>query len=155
MQAWFFHMDIFFDNQGYLALFLLSFLASTLVPLGSEWLLVALLLNGHNPGLSVGVATAGNTLGACVTYGIGLYGGPFLMGKVLRIDEAARQRAERLYARYGSWSLFFSWLPIVGDPLCLVSGILKVRFGFFFVLVLSGKLIRYVCVGLLTLQAAS
>jgi len=147
-------MDIFFDNQGYLALFLLSFLASTLVPLGSEWLLAALLLNGHNPVLSVGVATAGNTLGACLTHGIGLYGGPFLMDRVLRIDEAARLRGERLYARYGSWSLLFSWLPIVGDPLCLVSGILKVRFGFFFVLVLSGKLIRYVCVGLITLQAA-
>lgn len=148
-------MDIFFDNQGYLALFLLSFLASTLVPLGSEWLLVVLLLNGHPLILSVAVATAGNTLGACVTHGVGLYGGSFLLGRVLRVNDAARQRAERFYARYGSWSLFFSWLPIIGDPLCLVSGILKVRFGLFFVLVLSGKLVRYVCVSLLTLQVVS
>ncbi|MDG4476107.1 YqaA family protein [Thiovibrio frasassiensis] len=148
-------MDIFFNHQGYLALFLLSFLASTLVPLGSEWLLVALLLNGHPLVLSVGVATAGNTLGACATHGIGLYGGSFLLGRVLRVSESARLRAERIFARYGSWSLFFSWLPIIGDPLCLVSGILKVRFGFFFALVLSGKLLRYLCVGLLTLQAVS
>jgi membrane protein YqaA with SNARE-associated domain len=108
-------------SYGYPTLFLLSFLASTILPLGSEWMLVALLVNGHDPLFSVAVATAGNTLGACTTYIVGLYGGPFLIGRVLRISDETRQKAERLYGRYGSWSLLLSWVPVLGDPLCLVG----------------------------------
>ena len=141
----------FFTSHGYLTLFLLSFLASTIVPLGSEWLLVALVAGGFDPVLCVAVATAGNTLGACTTYGIGLFGGPFLIGRILRISDEARQKAERLYARYGSWSLLLSWVPIVGDPLCLVGGMLRVRFGRFSILVLIGKLARYTIVSLIAL----
>ena len=141
----------FFTSHGYLTLFLLSFLASTIVPLGSEWLLVALVAGGFDPVLCVAVATAGNTLGACTTYGIGLFGGPFLIGRILRISDEARQKAERLYARYGSWSLLLSWVPIVGDPLCLVGGLLRVRFGRFSILVLIGKLARYTIVSLIAL----
>jgi membrane protein YqaA with SNARE-associated domain len=139
-------------SHAYLTLFLLSLLASTVVPLGSEWLLVAMVAGGYDPVLCVAVATAGNTLGACTTYAIGLFGGPFLIGRILRITDEARQKAERLYARYGSWSLLLSWLPIVGDPLCLVGGILRVRFGRFSILVLIGKLARYIIVTLVALK---
>ena len=135
-------------SHGYPALFLLSFLASTVLPLGSEWLLAALIVKGHSPVLSIAVATAGNTLGACTTYAVGLYGGPFLIGRVLRISDTSRQKAERFYARYGSWSLLLSWVPVLGDPLCLVGGMLRVHLGRFSFLVLSGKLARYVVVGL-------
>ena len=147
-------MHEFLANYGYLALFILSFLASTLIPLGSEWLLVAVLLKNHDPVLSVALATAGNYLGACTTYAIGVYGGPLLVRKVLRIDEAAEQRADRFYSRYGSWSLLLSWLPVIGDPLCLIGGILKVGFTRFSVLVFSGKLARYATVAWLTLAGA-
>ena len=147
-------MHDFLANHGYLALFLLSFLASTLIPLGSEWLLVALLLKGHDPVLSVAVASFGNYFGACTTYAIGIYGGPFLIRKVLRIDETTEQRTERLYARYGSWSLLISWLPAIGDPLCLVGGLLRVSFTRFSLLVFTGKLARYITVAWLTLAGA-
>ena len=139
-------------SHGYPALFLLSFLASTVLPLGSEWLLAALIVKGHSPVLSIAVATAGNTLGACTTYAVGLYGGPFLIGRVLRISDASRQKAERFYVRYGSWSLLLSWVPVLGDPLCLVGGMLRVHLGRFSLLVLSGKLARYVVVGLVALS---
>lgn len=139
-------------SHGYTTLFLLSFLASTLLPLGSEWLLVVLLLKGFDPGLCIALATLGNTLGALTTYGIGLWGGRLLIERVLRIDAAARQRAERFYARYGVWSLLLSWLPVVGDPLCLVGGLLRVGFGRFFMLVAVGKFTRYLGVALLTLE---
>ena len=142
-------MEEFYISQGYPALFVLSFLASTIIPLGSEWLLVALVVAGHNPFTSVAVATFGNTLGAVTTYGIGVYGSPVLMDRVLRASEESRQKAERLYNRYGTWSLLFSWLPVIGDPLCLVGGILKVRFMLFLLLVFSGKLARYIAVGFL------
>jgi membrane protein YqaA with SNARE-associated domain len=142
-------MSDFLPDNGYLALFIVGFAASTLLPLGSEWLLVALILKGFDPAVSVTVATVGNYLGACTTYWIGAYGGPFLIGRVLRIDEAELARATRTYGKYGVWSLFFSWLPIIGDPLCLVGGLLGVSFVRFSLLVFSGKLVRYASIALI------
>jgi membrane protein YqaA with SNARE-associated domain len=144
-------MEPLLAAQGYPALFALSFLASTLVPLGSEWLLVGMLLRGYDPAVTVGVASVGNLLGACTTWAVGIYGGPFLVRRVLRIGAAGQGRAERFYRRYGVWSLLFSWLPVIGDPLCLVGGILRVGFGRFAVLVFAGKLARYAAVAWLTL----
>lgn len=144
-------MHDFLAHYGYGALFVLSFLAATLIPLGSEWLLVTMLLQQHDPLLSVAVASLGNYLGACTTYGIGLWGGPFLARTLLRIDDSTRLRAERFYARYGCWSLLLSWLPVVGDPLCLVGGLLRTRFSRYSLLVLSGKVGRYAAVAWITL----
>ncbi len=147
-------MDTFLLSHGLPALFALSFLAATIVPLGSEWLLAALLLQGQDPALSVGLATLGNTLGACTTYGIGMLGGPFLIERVLRIDQGTRRRAERLYTRYGSWSLLLAWLPVIGDPICLAGGLFKVGFARFALLVAIGKLARYAALALLVLEGA-
>jgi len=142
-------------NYGFYSLFLLSFLASTLVPLGSEWMLVAMIVSKGEPWTAVAVATAGNYLGALSTYWIGLYGGDFLRRRVLRMDEKTTRKAERFYARFGSFSLLLSFLPIVGDPLCLIGGVLRVRFIRFSLLVASGKLARYAAVAWLTLQGAA
>ncbi|MBI5589879.1 MAG: DedA family protein [Deltaproteobacteria bacterium] len=136
-------MMTFLSHYGYGVLFILSFLASTIIPLGSEWLLVAMVIKGFDPVLSVSTATAGNTLGACTTYGIGAYGSAWVIRKLLRFDELSRKRAEMFYAKFGAWSLLFSWLPIVGDPLCLAGGLLRIHFGVFLLLVFVGKLIRY------------
>jgi membrane protein YqaA with SNARE-associated domain len=148
-------MHDWLTSYGYLSLFLLSFLASTLIPLGSEWLLVAMLLARYDPTRVVAVATAGNYLGALTSYAIGLYGGEFLKLRVLRMDDRATLKAERFYGRFGSYSLLFSWLPIVGDPLCLVGGVFRVRLLRFSLLVFSGKLARYAAVAWLTLKGAS
>jgi membrane protein YqaA with SNARE-associated domain len=126
-----------------LALFLTSFLASTLLPLGSEWLLALLLTRGCPAAAAVAAATAGNTLGACTTWAIGRWGGPWLTRRLLRLDAAAQARAEAFYARWGVWSLLLSWLPVVGDPLCLAGGVLRVGFGRFLLLVAAGKGARY------------
>jgi membrane protein YqaA with SNARE-associated domain len=87
-----------------------------------------------------------------MTYAIGLWGGPFLVERILRISQPSRQRAERFFARYGSWALLFSWLPIIGDPLCLVSGVLRTRLWQFLLLVTAGKFIRYLVVAKLVLE---
>jgi len=139
-------------DHGYPALFFLSFLAATLIPLGSEWLLAVMLVNHRDPLTTVAVATVGNYLGACTTYWLGVYGGPWLIRRVLRIDEQAEARAERFYARYGVWSLLFSWLPVIGDPICLVGGLLRIGFLRFSTLIFAGKLARYATVGWLTLE---
>ncbi len=133
----------FFIINGYPLLFAVSFLASTVVPFGSEWLLTTLLFQDFSPVGVVLTATAGNYLGACTTYLIGIYGGSFLIEKVLRIGPKARERAERFFKRYGCWSLLFSWAPIIGDPLCLAGGLLQVSFVRFSLLVAAGKLARY------------
>ena len=130
-------------DYGLPAMFLLGFLAATLLPLGSEWLLVALLLKGGDPFATVLVATAGNSLGALTNYAIGLWGGPYLFRKLLRIGPAELERAQKVYSRYGSWSLLLAWLPIIGDPLCLAGGMLRVGWVHFLVLVTTGKLCRY------------
>jgi membrane protein YqaA with SNARE-associated domain len=142
------------NQPGYAALFMVSFLASTLLPLGSEWLLVMMLLSGYDPLTTVGAATAGNYLGAVTTYLIGMFGGEWLVTRVLRVTPEQQERARSHYQRYGAFSLFFSWLPIIGDPLCLVGGVLRINFGLFTLLVASGKLVRYAVTAFITLRAA-
>ena len=144
-------MESSLASHGYSGLFVLSFLASTLLPIGSEWLLVLMLLKGNDPFSTVSVATVGNYLGSCTTWAIGIWGGPLLVRRILRIDPATEEAAVRFYRRYGVWSLLLSWMPIIGDPICLVGGILKVDFTRFSLLVFTGKLVRYAVVSWLTL----
>ncbi len=142
------------NQPGYVSLFLLSFLASTLLPLGSEWLLVMMLIGGYDPFSTVAVATIGNCLGAVMTYLIGIGGGRWLIEKVMRVSPHRQERARSYYQRFGVYSLLFSWLPIIGDPLCLVGGMLKINFGLFSLLVATGKLARYAITAMITLAAA-
>ena len=141
-------------DHGLLSLFLLSLCASTLIPLGSEWLLVTLLLGGQDPLITVAIASLGNSLGAVTSYLIGLRGSRWLIENLLRINPQQQQRAKNWFERYGSWALLFSWLPIVGDPLCLVAGILRHRFGKFILLVGVGKTARYSLVAALTVTGS-
>lgn len=141
------------NQPGYVSLFLLSFLASTLVPLGSEWLLILMLANGYPPVATVLTATAGNSLGAFTTYLVGLYGGRWLIERVMRVSPEQQERAHEYYRRYGVFSLFFSWLPLIGDPLCLAGGLMRINFWLFTALVVSGKLVRYLVTAWLTLRA--
>ncbi len=144
-------MENFLLSHGLPALFFLSLLAATLVPLGSEWLLVALIVKGgSSPTELVLVATLGNVLGACITYGIGVWGSGFFMEKLLRIDPKQTARAMKMYQRYGAVSLLFAWLPIIGDPLCLAAGILRLQPLLFLLLVSLGKLARYVFIAMAT-----
>ncbi|MCK4838503.1 MAG: DedA family protein [Desulfobulbaceae bacterium] len=148
-------METFFLDHGLPALFLLSFLASSVIPLGSEWLVVALILQGYEVVPVVTVATIGNYLGGCTTYGIGYLGSTFVMHKILRISDRETGKAMTIYSRYGSWSLLFSWLPIIGDPLCLVAGSLKLHPLIFSIFVFSGKLARYWLLAQITVLGAN
>jgi len=139
-------MEDFLLAWGYPALFLLSFLAATLVPLGSEWLLAVMLAHGYPAPEVVAVATLGNTFGALTTWAIGWWGSDWLIERVLRIDSTTHARAEKQFRRWGSWSLLFAWLPVVGDPLCLVAGLFRFPLLPFLLLVLFGKGMRYLAV---------
>ena len=136
-------MTFFLDHCSLWTLFLLSFAAATIVPVGSEWLLALLISDGSPLVESVVTATIGNFLGSCTTYLLGLWGSAFLVTKVFRIKEQDMTRAEAVYRKWGIWSLLLSWLPVLGDPLCLAAGVFKTRFIVFSVIVLSAKAIRY------------
>jgi len=140
------------NQPGYLSLFSLSFLASTLIPLGSEWLLVMMLVKSYPPLGVILIATAGNYLGALTTYLIGVWGSEWLISRVLRISAEDRRRAGERYRRYGAVSLLFSWLPVIGDPLCLIGGIMRTNFWLFTALVAAGKLCRYAAVDWIALR---
>jgi membrane protein YqaA with SNARE-associated domain len=133
-------------HWGLPALFGISFLAATVLPIASEWLLAAVVVQGADLLAAVGIATAGNTLGAITTWAVGMWGSSYLICKWLRISSKNRIRAEQWYARWGSWSLLMAWAPVVGDPLCLVGGLLKVPLGRFTLLVALGKATRYAVV---------
>lgn len=137
---------------GLPALFALSFLAATVAPGGSEWLLAVLLLRGSYPVPAVCVASLGNYLGACTTYYIGRTGRQWLDARRGGVQSRRRSRhygrAQRLFLRYGTWTLLFSWLPLIGDALCLVAGVFKVGFLRFSAFTLTGKVVRYILVAL-------
>jgi membrane protein YqaA with SNARE-associated domain len=127
-------------------LFLSAFAASTILPMSSEVVLSALVLAGATEvWLLLAVATAGNTLGAVVNWGIGRYAATWHT-RLRSLDDAKFERACRWFNRWGMWSLLLSWLPVVGDPLTLVAGVLRSRFVPFVLLVLIGKAARYLLV---------
>jgi len=131
---------------GYLLLFGAAFLAATLLPFYSEVLLFALLLEGGDPVVLVSIATLGNTLGAAVNWMLGRYLLRFQDRKWFYFSEAQIESGQRWFQRYGVWSLLLAWLPIGGDVLTLIAGIMRVRIGIFLILVGLGKGLRYVFV---------
>lgn len=141
----------YFIELGYVGLFLSAFLAATILPLSSELVLTLLLVNGLNPNLLVGVATVGNVLGSFVNYAIGFWGSVFVVRKVLKISEHKFEKSKQRFAKYGVWSLLLAWVPVIGDPLTLIAGVLRINLFVFFVLVTIGKLGRYMAITYLTL----
>jgi membrane protein YqaA with SNARE-associated domain len=107
-------------------------------------MLTALLLEGEaEVTLLLFAATAGNLLGSLVNWVLGRYFAGFRERRWFPVTQASYDRAERWFTRFGSWSLLFAWLPVVGDPLTVAAGLLRVPFWRFFVLVGVGKAARY------------
>ncbi|EAU55391.1 YqaA family protein [Mariprofundus ferrooxydans] len=129
-------------------LFFSALISSTLFPGGSEALLLYRLNEGGNAVTLVLIATVGNVLGSLITYAMGRLGNAAMHKKWLRISEAQSERAERWFAAYGKPALLFAWLPVVGDPLCLVAGLLRCGIVPFLILVTIGKLARYAVLAL-------
>ena len=114
---------------------------ATLVPVSSEVAVVAALRMGM-PGWEVFVsASVGNALGASLNYGLGW----LFADRVREKLEASRGGRHALgwVERYGKWSLLGSWLPVVGDPLCLAAGLFRVPFTFFVTVGLGTRIARY------------
>ena len=130
------------DEWGLWGLFISAFISSTILPGGSEAILAALQINStHAPLPLLAVATAGNTLGGMTSWLLG-----YLIGKrwpTKRLLKPQQQRAAQWLEQHGSPLLLLSWLPIVGDPLCLAAGWLKIHFLPALVFIAVGKAARY------------
>ncbi len=129
---------------SYLILFSASFLAATLFPFYSEVFLFALLKDGGDPLLLVLTATLGNTLGAVVNWFLGRYLLHFQNKRWFYFTQSQINKAQSWFQRYGFWSLLLAWMPIFGDALTLIAGIMKVRLSLFLLLVATGKGLRYI-----------
>ena len=126
----------------YFILFGSAFISATLFPLGSEALLIYDITQGHNIYLLLFFATFGNSLGSVVNYFLGLKGEEYLINKKL-LNEKYILKAKTYFDKYGDWSILFSWLPIIGDPITFVAGVLKYDFKKFLILVVVAKFSRY------------
>lgn len=139
-------IEEFVFQSGYLGLFIVSFLASTLVPLGSEIFVATMTISGYNPVVLFVTATTGNTLGAITNYYVGKYGTDFIFSRYLQVKSEKRHKFERIYQKWGAPILFFSWAPVVGDPLTVAAGVFKLNLYLFTFWVILGKAFRYALV---------
>ncbi|WP_339532538.1 YqaA family protein [Pseudomonas mucidolens] len=111
---------------GYAGLFISAFGAATLLPLQSETVLVALLLSGdYSLGWLLAIATLGNVLGSLVNWLLGRSVEHFKERRWFPLSAAQLEKARGHYQRWGHWSLWLSWMPIIGDPLTLVAGVMR------------------------------
>lgn len=143
----------YFSELGYFGLFIAAFLAATILPLSSEIVLSSLLLSGLSPTALVTIATIGNVLGSLINYALGYWASLEIIKKWLKISEEEFIRAEQRFVKYGLFSLCFAWVPIIGDPLTVIAGVLRIRLLWFVILVAFGKLMRYIFISYLLLQA--
>lgn len=131
---------------SYLLLFGSAFLAATILPFYSEVLLYALLREGGDPAKLVLVATLGNTLGAVVNWILGRYLLHYQDRRWFYFSRGQIEKAQRWFQRFGVWTLSLAWMPVGGDALTLIAGIMRVPMGIFLVLVGTGKGLRYISV---------
>ena len=131
----------------YLSLFGVAFLAATIFPAQSELVLAALIATGRlDPWLLILVATIGNVLGSVVNWLVGRFLHGYRERRWFPIPPRALEQAERTYRRWGLWTLLLSWVPIIGDPLTVVAGLLKAPLRLFVPLVTVAKAGRYFAV---------
>ena len=131
----------------YLSLFAISFLAATILPFSSELTLAGLIATSdYDNLLLLTVASFGNVLGSVVNWALGSYSRNLTTKKWFPFKETQIERSSKWFRKFGKWSLLFAWVPVVGDPLTLVAGILRVKFIDFIILVAIGKVSRYIFV---------
>ena len=128
----------------YLSLFTISFLAATILPFSLELTLGGLIVTSNYDNLLLLiVASFGNVLGSVVNWALGFYSRNLTTKKWFPFKETQLEKSSIYFRKFGKWSLLFAWVPVIGDPLTLVAGLLRIRFLDFIILVVIGKVSRY------------
>jgi len=135
---------------GYLSLFIISFLAATILPLSSELMLASILsIENYNRTLLIVFSSLGNILGSVFNWVLGFYFIKLQNKKWFPFNEKQISKSSLWFEKFGKWSLLFAWVPIIGDPLTFVAGTMKTKFFIFLILVGIGKISRYLFISLL------
>lgn len=113
--------------------------------MGSEALLLYDISQNYSLLLLWIFATVGNTLGSTVNYWLGLKGESYLETKGY-LSAKNMKKARELFDRFGGWTLLLSWVPIVGDPLTFIAGVLRYNFKWFVLIIVVAKGTRYAIV---------
>jgi membrane protein YqaA with SNARE-associated domain len=131
----------------YLSLFTISFLAATILPFSSELTLAGLIAtSNYNNLLLLIFASLGNVLGSVVNWTLGFYSRNLTIKKWFPFKDEQIERSSKWFNKFGRWSLLFAWVPIIGDPLTLAAGLFRIKFIEFLILVIIGKVSRYVVI---------
>lgn len=130
----------------YFGLFIVSFVAATLVPFSSEASLTGALSLGYNPLFCIIVASLGNCSGAAFNYICGRRGVIWIVKKIFKFDEAKIAKYRDKFAAHSYLFLLSSWLPIVGDPITVYLGIVRTPFWKFALFVFGTRILRYIVV---------
>ncbi|GIR65433.1 MAG: membrane protein [Pelagibacteraceae bacterium] len=126
-------------------LFIISLLAATILPLSSEIVLTTMLLtNLFEKNILLIIASSGNILGSIFNWYLGKKITIFQDRKWFPVSQEQLNKSQKYFQKYGLWSLLLAWVPVIGDPLTLLAGVLKVRFSIFFILVSISKISRYI-----------
>ncbi len=126
----------------YIYLFFTALIAATLFPAGSEALLIYNITEGHSLALLLFVATLGNSLGSLINYYLGLKGESYLEEKKYLKKEKI-EKYKNFFDKYGGYTLLLSWLPLIGDPITFIAGVLKYDVKKFIPIVVIAKFGRY------------
>lgn len=136
------------DVGAYFGLFSSAFLSATLIPSVSEGVLVGLLTTyKYDFILLLAFASIGNIMGSILNWFLGSRIEQYSDRKWFPVKEEKLTKAQGWYKKYGKWSLLCSWVPVIGDPLTLVAGVMKESLLVFIILVSIAKTTRYVVVG--------
>lgn len=148
--------DLWADLWAYLGLAGSAFLAATLLPAQSESVLVYLILQGqHSIPLLIMAAGIGNVLGSIVNWFLGRGVEHYRDRRWFPVSEARLEKAQGWYQRYGRWSLLASWVPVIGDPITVVAGVLREPLASFILLVTIAKFGRYIILAWVTMGWAT
>ena len=135
--------------EVYASLFISSFLSSTILPGHSEIILTAFIFLKKYPIIDlIFFASIGNILGSILNWCIGYFLTNLKDRKWFPINKSQLTRASSWFLKYGKWTLFLSWVPIIGDTLTIIAGIFRVPIHTFIFIVSLAKTMRYVFISL-------
>jgi len=136
--------------MDYIYLFFSALISATLFPLGSEALFIYDITQNFNIIILLIVATIGNSLGAVINYYMGYGGEEYLIEKKM-INPNKIEKYKTYFDKYGIYTLLFAWLPIIGDPITMIAGVLRYNIKIFIIVVTISKFLRYLFLAFLTI----
>lgn len=146
-------MDSLID-LGYWGLFIGSFLASTILPMSADVLLIGILALGGNVWLCLCIATIGNWLGGLTSYWIGWIGKWQWIERWLKVKEEKLLRQKKNIDCYGVWLALLTWLPLIGDLFAIALGFYRINPYTSALYMLIGRFARFLLWTLLYLHYA-